>query len=166
MKFLTTVLAFSLLATTTKAQEVIKVGEEKTITCSGTYVNEVQHYFSNGQPASKGKTFVDSQNDSLIVYTAYLDNGSSHTVYRYAIAKKDIDTEDDAITVKEAKENGVTFQILYINTKEQQDVVKTERHSSDEMEMEEATNFLKIYFAADKIGAANQWIEKIKAYIK
>jgi hypothetical protein len=147
------------------AQEIIKVGEEKTISCTGSFISEVQYYYSSGEPSSKGRTFLENKKDSLILHIAYIDNGSSHTVYKYSMAKVDIDKED-GIAIDEFKENGAAYQVVVVKAIEQKDIVKTEKHSNDKVENEDNGYRLTLYFAADKGEDAKQWMEKIKTYLK
>jgi hypothetical protein len=86
-------------------------------------------------------------------------------VYKYSMAKVDIDKEE-GITIEEFKENGATYQVIVIKAIEQKEIVKTEKHAHDEVKDEDNGYRLTLYFSADKLDAAKQWIEKIKLYLK
>ena len=149
------------------AQEKIKVGETQTLACTGSFVAQVQNYFSDGKPSSKSRTFVDAQKDSLIIFTALIDdNRDAQKVYRYAVGKKDIDQGDWGFTVEAAKENGASFFILKINTVEGNSVISEQYYKNDEIENNEPTNRVFIYFDANKETDAKTWAAKIKKMIQ
>ena len=157
-------IAFTIISSgNLKAQEIIKVGEEKTITCTGSIASQVQNYFSNGTKASISKFFMDDAKDSLIVFEAiiYADR-DAQTVIRRCIAKKDIDKGDAGIEIEIVKENGATFQLVKIKTTESKNVVKEETFKKDEIEIGENTDRVLIYFGADKEKEAKSLVEKLK----
>jgi hypothetical protein len=166
MKLFLTISSLLFLLTTTIAQEVIKTGEETSITCTGTLVSETQHYFSNGNPSSKGKTFIDFQKDSLIVFNAFINNGSSHSVYRYSVAKKDINNEEDAIGLNNTKENGAPFLLVELKTKELNNLIQVQFHSKGEIENEDSRNSFYLYFAPDKEADQKEWKQKLETALK
>ncbi len=167
MKKLLTILNLFLITATTNAQEVIKVGDEKTITCTGNFIAEVQNYFSDGKPSSISRAFVDVQKDSLVFYTALInENRTSQVVYKYTVAKKDIDQGDWGFAIEAVKENGAPFQMLQIKTIDGNSLISEEKYSHDEVEVNDATNRVHIYFAADKVAEAKAWAEKIKKSIQ
>jgi hypothetical protein len=145
------------------AQEVIKVGEEKTITCTGQFIAEVQNYYSNGKPASKSRAFVDATKDSLIFFTAIIDNKETNqVVFKNVIAKKDVELGDWGFEVEAVKENGASFQMLKIKTINGNSLISEEKYSWDGIEKNDATNRVYIYFENDKVVDAKAWAEKIK----
>ena len=166
MKPIIIALSFCFLFTTTKAQEIIKLSDETTITCTGTFISEVQNYFSSGKPSNKGRIFVDTKKDSVVFFTAYIDEVYGNVVYRYTAAKKDLNIEEDAIEVEEVKENGASFQLVKIKTVGSNDLLFIDKYKREEVEKEDATNVMLIYFAADKKEEATKWIEKLKLLVK
>ena len=150
-----------------RAQETIKVGSEKTITCTGTFMAQVQNYFLNGTPASISKSFMDVQGDSLVFFTAliYADR-ESQAVIKYTVAKKDIDTGDWGIEVEAVKENGAPFQLLKIKTTEGKSLITEVMHKKDEEEVQDPTNRIHIYFLSDKEADAKSWGENIRKAIQ
>ncbi|MBL7700910.1 MAG: hypothetical protein JNM14_01560 [Ferruginibacter sp.] len=150
-----------------KAQEAIKVGDERTITCTGTFMAQVQNYFLNGTPSSVSKSFMDVQNDSLVFFTALINAGrEKQAVIKYTVAKKDLDTGDWGIEVDKTKENGADFLLLKIKTTEGKSVVSEVMYKNDKEEISDPTNRVHIYFLADKEADAKSWAEKIKKAIQ
>ena len=166
MKPIIITLSFCFLFSVIKAQETIKLSDEKTITCTGTFISEVQNYSSNGKPTNKGRSFVDVKTDSVVFFTAYVDEVYGNVVYRYTAAKKDLNKEEDAIEIEEVKENGASFQLLKIKTVGTNDLIFVEKNKNEEVEKEEATNVMLIYFAVDKKAEATKWIEKLRLLLK
>jgi hypothetical protein len=159
------ILGFAIFCSTQQnlfAQEVIKTGEETSITCTGILASTVQHYFRANEPSSKGKTFVDFTKDSIVIFEAFVDDGSSHAVYRRSVAKKDINASDDGFSIEKTKENDASFLLLRFYTKEQKDLVKVQFHARSEIEQYDPVSYVTIYFAVDKEVDGNTWKEKIK----
>ena len=157
-------IAFTIISSgNLKAQEIIKVGEEKTITCTGTFTSQLQNYYSNGTKASISKFFMDNVGDSIIVFEAiiYADR-VAQTVIKRSVAKKDIDKGDAGIEIETVKENGATFQLVKIKTTENNNVVKEETYKKDDIEIGESIDRILIYFGADKEKDAKILVEKLK----
>jgi hypothetical protein len=149
------------------AQEIIKVGDETTIKCTGSLIAEVQNYYLNGTPSSKSKVFVDVKKDSLIVFTAIIDDKrENQSVYRNAVAKKDIDQGDWGFDVSETKVNGTAYQVLKLSTIDGKSVINEVFHRNDAAEENDATNQILIYFNKDKVADAKAWADKIKKMIQ
>jgi hypothetical protein len=163
MKKIVIIICGVLMVSVIKAQELIKVGEDSTINCTGTFIAEVQNYYSNGKPSCKSRTFVDATKDSLIFFTALIDdNRNAHVVFRYAIAKKDVDTGDWGFTVDAVKENGASFQLLRIASTDGNSVVTEEKFAHNIVEKNDNTNRVDIYFNANAQADAKVWAERIK----
>jgi hypothetical protein len=145
------------------AQESIKVGEDSTILCTGQFIAEVQNFYSNGLPSCKSRTFVDAQKDSLIFFTALIDDKAiQHVVFRYAVAKKDVDTGDWGFEIEAVKENGAAFQMLQIKSVDGNSVITEEKYAHNEVEKSEHTNRVHIYFNANAQAEAKVWADKIR----
>lgn len=167
MKKLTTLLLVLFSFVQMQAQETIKVGDENTIKCTGKFITEVQNYYLDGKPDSKSRAFVDVQKDSLVFFTALVDDGrNNQVVFKNIVAKKDIDQGDWGFAVEATKENGASFYILKITTTNEESLVSEAKYAHDEIKKNEATNRVHIYFAADKEADAKAWAEKLKKSIQ
>lgn len=167
MKKIVFVAALNFLFNAINAQETIKVGVDKTITCTGSFIAEVQNYFSDGKPSSKSRAFVDVQKDSAVFHTALIDAArENQVVFRYAVAKKDIDQGVWGFEVTAVKDNGAPFQMLSIKSIDGNSVISEQKFSRGDVEVSDPTNRVHIYFNADKEADAKAWAEKIKKLIQ
>ena len=152
---------------TLQAQQIIKVGDEKTITCNGTFIAEVQNFYLDGTPSSKSRAFVDVIKDTLVFYTALIkEDRENQVVIVNKIAKKDVDMDVFGFSVAEVIENRMPFQMLAITSIDGNSVITEEKHSNDEVEVSENTNRVHVYFLKDKVSEAKAWAEKIKQLVQ
>ncbi len=167
MKKILVITAFILLYNMVKAQDVIKVGDEKTITCGTTFITEVQNYFSDGTASSKSKMFMEVKGDSVYFFEALINpNKEKQAVIKYTIAKKDIDQGDWGFEVSSTKVNGAAYVTLKISTTDAKSVITEEMYKNDEVEKYDDNNRVFIYFDSDKEAEAKAWAEKIKKMIQ
>jgi hypothetical protein len=166
-KILLTLAIICVLYNSLQAQDVIKVGDEKTITCGTTFIAEVQNYFSDGKPSSKSKMFMEAKGDSLYFFEALIDpSRENQKVIKQTVAKKDIDQGDWGFEVSTTKVNGAAYVTLKLGTTDAKSVVTEEMHKNDEVEKYDDTNRVLIYFNSDKEAEAKAWAEKIKKMIQ